>query len=705
MDRKNFVLAILLSAVVIIGWQVAMRRFFPNQGIEEPIQLDQPAPAREQAPIPQPAKPIVSSPDAKPAGTAGTGAAQKVEPTQAPEREITLETTYWKIKFTSHGAVATSWILKKDRKPSGVERPITGANGEPLELIPQESVEPRIYPLSLRTPMVPELSKNLNGVNYKIDGVPADQSKIELAPGEKRELVFTYSSASVESKKTFTFSADSVVFDAAVAVKSGGVQQPIEIVIGPRIGDQSDTQTGSYSTPPQIVGLTMAEKTERVVGSRITPAFASVVSIGPGDKQITLDKPLAGDVDSISILTSIKDKEPLFVAGAKVVDREGGGHVLTLDQVPPGTHPGSGVAQAADIIRQPFKWVGLVNHYFAMIAVPDQPISEIALTNINLMLPDGGKTVRSYPSVAVPIRAGGRMRIFVGAKDRDLLAQVGPEELRTDLSSLIDYGMFAPIIRPIVPIIGGALGLSSRLFHNYGWGIVLVTIALNLLLSPLRMQSSKKMKQAAKHQPRLKELQDRMKKLKADASKKNEREIEQLQREQMELMKEANPLGGCLPMLLQMPVFWAIFVYLTISLDVRRAPWILWVKDLSAPDPLHILPIVMCVTMIAQSLIQPMPPSTDPSQKMQKMMMTWLMPVMLTYFFFFSAPSGLVLYWMVSNIVGAGIQYLINKKPSPADAKTAPSDSPGSAAPGDRRERGKKLKSRAPEKEIAGSVK
>ena len=126
----------------------------------------------------------------------------------------------------------------------------------------------------------------------------------------------------------------------------------------------------------------------------------------------------------------------------------------------------------------------------------------------------------------------------------------------------------------------------------------MVTIIINLALLPLRWYSSKKMKKAAKHQPRMKELQDKIKKLKENP-KKHERELQQLQQEQMALMKEANPLGGCLPLLLQMPIFWSFFVFLTISLDVRHAPWILWIKDLSTPDPYKILPIVMCITMIA----------------------------------------------------------------------------------------------------------
>src|SRR5258708_631669 len=136
-------------------------------------------------------------------------------------------------------------------------------------------------------------------------------------------------------------------------------------------------------------------------------------------------------------------------------------------------------------------------------------------------------------------------------------------------------------------------------------------------------------------------------------------------------MKEASPLGGCLAMILQLPIFWAVYLSLGSSLDVRHAPWVLWIHDLSRSDPLKILPVVMCVTMIASTKLTPQPASADPSMKMQRIMMTWLMPIMLTWLFFFSAPSGLVLYWMVSNMVGVLIQLFINRRTAELTAGTA----------------------------------
>jgi YidC/Oxa1 family membrane protein insertase len=134
--------------------------------------------------------------------------------------------------------------------------------------------------------------------------------------------------------------------------------------------------------------------------------------------------------------------------------------------------------------------------------------------------------------------------------------------------------------------------------------------------------------------------------------------------EQLRLMKEANPLGGCLPLLLQLPIFWAMFVLLTVSLDVRQAPFVAWIDDLSSPDRWHVLPILMCASMIVSTLVTPAP-STDPSQRIQRFMMAYLMPILLTYLFFWRAPSGLVLYWMFSNLVGIAQQLLINRSLGP----------------------------------------
>ncbi len=211
-----------------------------------------------------------------------------------------------------------------------------------------------------------------------------------------------------------------------------------------------------------------------------------------------------------------------------------------------------------------------------------------------------------------------------------------------------------------MPVIDTALHWTNVITSNYGWSIIIVTALFNLVFFPLRYKSSVSMKRAAKLQPQMKELQAKMKKYKP-----TDPQFKELQTEQMALMKQGNPLGGCLPLLLQFPFFWAFFTYFSTSFVVRKQPWIGWVHDLTAPDPYYILPVLMCAAQIGSMLITPMPNSDDPAMKMQRRLMTWVMPIAFTYFFFITAPSGLMLYWMTLNLVGIGIQYVINKMMPP----------------------------------------
>src|SRR6266404_1751343 len=665
MDRNRLLMALALSLVVLMSWPLIMRYLAPPPPIEESHQPEETQRAAENPKL----APVPTTKKVTPPAPAAAKLQAQAQTTLAAQREITISfedegRAYWHATLSNRGAVAISWILAR-YKENGVERVITGSDNNPLQLIPQPIPEPLDAPLSLRTPWSPEIGVQLSRVNFQIEGVDPDEKTVTLGPDDSRKITFTYTSPSITATKSFTFHGGSFAFDVTAEVKSGGSTQPVEIILGPRFGDQSDRQTGSYSTPPQVIAYIRDGKRQQILGAAITPPFATITAIDHDSNQVELDKPLADGVTQIKLTA---DKGATFIGYARVVNREANGHRLTLDSLPAGISRGNGVAQGADTLRNVYGWAGVTDHYFAMLAVPgqNQVIPEITLTNIQVKREE---TPLDYPSAAIPVSSPSPTHIFVGPKDRELLAQVGGD-LGANLSALIDYGLFSFAVKPLVPALAWALNGFRKLFGNYGWAIVAVTVMINLALSPLRFYSSKKMKKAAKHQPRMKELQDRMKKLKENP-KKYERELQELQQEQLALMKEANPLGGCMPLLLQMPIFWAVYLYLGSSLDVRHAPWILWIHDLSRSDPLKILPIVMCVTMIASTMLTPQPQSADPSMKMQRVMMTWLMPIMLTWLFFFTAPSGLVLYWMVSNMVGVLIQLFINRRTTELTAGTA----------------------------------
>jgi YidC/Oxa1 family membrane protein insertase len=186
---------------------------------------------------------------------------------------------------------------------------------------------------------------------------------------------------------------------------------------------------------------------------------------------------------------------------------------------------------------------------------------------------------------------------------------------------------------------------------NYGWAIIILTVLLQIIVLPLTVKSFKASAAMKQLQPLVKELQD---KYKSDPKRLN---VEMLN---LYKVHKVNPLGGCLPMLLQLPIFWALFTTLRNAYELRGAHWILWVKDLSAPDtlisfagiPLNVLPLIMGVGMFFQQ--QMMTVSTDPAQ--QKLM--YLMPVLFT-FMFWNFPSGLVIYWLTNSILTMIEQYVI----------------------------------------------
>jgi YidC/Oxa1 family membrane protein insertase len=310
-------------------------------------------------------------------------------------------------------------------------------------------------------------------------------------------------------------------------------------------------------------------------------------------------------------------------------------------------------------VAQPVTWAAVDDNYFALAIVPVRPVAASRLLNDN------------YVSIAVGLNQGELNHVYAGPKDISLLSRVsakfGLAEKGSQLEDIVSYGILdfmRGMIKPIAQFMLKALRLINTFTHNFGWSIVVLTIALNMLFFPLRWKSSVTMKRAAALQPKMKDLQERMKKL-----DKNDPRMLDLQKEQLALMKEGNFLMGCLPLLLQMPFFMAVFAILTVSIEVRNAHFFGWITDLSSKDPIYVLPIIMCITMIAQTALTPS--TADPLQK--KMM--YVMPVVLTVFFFFSAPAGLVLYWMVSNLVGVAQQYVINRlTPTPPTAQNSSGD-------------------------------
>ena len=287
-----------------------------------------------------------------------------------------------------------------------------------------------------------------------------------------------------------------------------------------------------------------------------------------------------------------------------------------------------------------FGFAGIDDHYFvAALVNPGQARLEFKPVSISV---PGRTTPIQFLSGAYRLQKPHDVRVYVGPKQFDLLRAVDPELVRA-----INFGMFSWMVVPLLSALKWLFGFLG----NYGWAIVVLTILLNLVLFYPRHRSVVAMRKMQAIQPEMKAIQDRYANLKATdpAKQKMNTEVMNLYRE-----RGVNPASGCVPMLLTMPVLLAFYSLLSMSIELRGAPFVGWIHDLSAPDPYFVIPLLMGITMFWQQRISPT--SADPTQ--QRVMM--IMPIMFTAMMAFS-PSGVVLYWTVSQLWAIGQQYLTNR--------------------------------------------
>ena len=292
-----------------------------------------------------------------------------------------------------------------------------------------------------------------------------------------------------------------------------------------------------------------------------------------------------------------------------------------------------------------FDYAGLEDLYFAALFLPgsEGPLKRIQFSRDEY---DGGtgkkeKLLRAG-AFSTSLESQG-FKLFVGPKDTEVLRRTG-----SHLVEVIDYGWFRFACEPLFL----ALKWLFSFVKNYGLAIIMLTILINIALFPLKYKSIISAQKMQKLQPQMKAIQEKFKKYKPTDHKR-----QQMNSEVMALYKAhgVNPLGGCLPLVLQMPFFIAFYNLLSVAIELRHAPFVLWIRDLSAADQTFILPILMTISMVAMQKMTPTP-SADPVQA--KMMMA--MPVFFGFMLAFTS-SGLVLYWLTSNLVGIAQQYFMNK--------------------------------------------
>lgn len=315
-------------------------------------------------------------------------------------------------------------------------------------------------------------------------------------------------------------------------------------------------------------------------------------------------------------------------------------------------------------------WTGIEDTYFAAVFLPpkDAASGTFETRYWNAWHPiqvEGKEAPEAVPEITTASQAHPLdLRVFVGPKDYDLLKKMSPP-----LQSLVNFGWWEVIAAPLF--------YGLKWLHNYipnwGWAIVVLTLVLNTLLFPLRISSYKSMLKMQRVAPEIKSIQDRYKKYKMNDPRKQE-----MQKEVMAVYSREgiNPVGGCIPQLLQFPIWLGLYRALQGTIELRHAPWFGWIRDLSAKDPYYILPVLMGLSMYLATKMTPMT-TTDPQQQM----MMKIMPIgMAAMFVVIPYPSGLAVYILTSSLVGVVQQWYLNRSHPPA---TAPAKaSAGKAARG-----------------------
>jgi YidC/Oxa1 family membrane protein insertase len=284
----------------------------------------------------------------------------------------------------------------------------------------------------------------------------------------------------------------------------------------------------------------------------------------------------------------------------------------------------------------------MIQHYFVSAFVPPEKAPrEIFTKKVDNLYAVGN--ILPLGTIAPGATVSMDTRLYSGPQESETLIKVAP-----GLELVKDYGWLTIVAKPIFWL----MVQIHNVLGNWGWTIIVLTIMIKLLFFPLSAASYRSMAKMKLVTPKMTAIRERHK---GDPQKMNQAMMELYKTEKI------NPLGGCLPIVVQIPVFIALYWVLLASVEMRNAPWLGWIHDLASPDPFYILPVLMAVSMFIQTKLNPTPP--DPIQA--KVMM--FMPIIFSVMFFFF-PAGLVLYWVVNNILSITQQWFITRKLNPPKA-------------------------------------
>lgn len=516
--------------------------------------------------------------------------------------EIVVENDWYKVTLSTKGAVVKSWALKK----------YTDQSGQPLDVVDELACGELGFPMSIvladpsQTPVAnADVSRKLNSAFYVVKA-----AKASLTPGHDAKLPVQPPPAG--PPYTAPVSLEFIYSDGAILARK-------QFMFGP--GYEIHVEVSVFG------------------GQRDLPMGVSWPG-GFGDRSLSPAQVAATNLAYYQTTDSTKVHEERLL-GPSFFSRLLGSAPQSDGELK---------------VNGPLSSAGLEDRFFAEAFLPSSPDVAFHLTR-QVWTPAGWQGQdKDRPklleaTLATPDPKALSFRVIVTPKDLEVLRSVKPS-----LDGLVDYGFFSFFAKPLF------LGLRFIYDHwvgNYGWAIVLLTVLINFAMFPLKVKSIRSAQQMQKVAPLVKTIQDRYKQYKFNDPRK-----QRMNQEVMDLYKKhgVNPLGGCLPMAVQLPFLYGFWRVLDLSIELRHAPWILWIKDLSAPDPFHlfgfplpILPILMVVTMFVLQKMTPMA-TMDPGQQRMMMLMPLIFGVM-----FFNLASGLVLYYLTANVVGIAQQVFINR--------------------------------------------
>ena len=526
-------------------------------------------------------------------GQAAPGPAAVPVVEAASETTTTVENELYKITFSNRGAQVTSWILKK----------YSDSYGKPLDLVHSEAAKAIGYPLSLYT-YDPILTANLAKGLY----VPSATGLLD-APAT---LTYKFAAGGYEVTKTFSFDATYEVHADTAVLRNGN---PIRSLIAWPGGFGDLEAAASYGSAQLDYSQNGAEKHK-------------------SPKDVSGGATLLGGYDWAGV------SDPYFAA-IFLPDAPATATVETLhtDLVVPKPESSFGWGKKATAPPPANGTDGNLGTFVGKTVV----CGEVQ------KLPSDGQCVPILGAALGDLSGHTQTHIFAGPKAVDVLKNVHAANAKLTLEPLLDFGFFGIVGKPLFYCLRY---VNEHVSANWGWDIVWLTVLINLVILPLRiktMQSGLKMQRI---QPQMDAIKAKYKNLKVTDPKRND-----MNAEIMQLQKDngVNMFGGCIPTLIQMPLLFAMFGMLTKVVEMRQAHWF-WLPDLSAPDPWHLLPMLMVVSQFLVQFYTPSP-GVDPQQ--QKMM-AFMMPLFSGYMTWQYA-SGLALYWSVGNVISIATQAVMNR--------------------------------------------